>query len=77
MLENELSPTINSDTIYLKDYQEPEYLIPTVALNFSLGEEFSNVVSVLTITRNKKDKTPLILNGEKLTLIKAFRIRKV
>lgn len=72
MLENELSPTINSDTIYLKDYQEPEYLIPTVALNFSLGQEFSNVVSTLTITRNKKDKTPLILNGEKLTLIKIF-----
>ena len=59
-------------TIYLKDYTVPDYLIRTVDLNFTLAEENTKVVSRLTLSRNPDSKTgdvPLILAGENLTLI--------
>ncbi len=59
-------------TIYLKDYQVPKYLIETVDLNFILEAEYTRVVSRLTITHNPdntaKDAT-LELLGEELNLI--------
>ncbi|MEY3786356.1 MAG: hypothetical protein RLZ75_561 [Pseudomonadota bacterium] len=59
-------------TIYLKDYTVPDYLIRTVDLNFTLAEENTKVVSRLTLSRNPDSKTgdvPLVLAGENLTLI--------
>ena len=59
-------------TIYLKDYTVPDYLIRTVDLNFNLAEENTKVVSRLTLSRNPDSQTgdvPLILAGENLTLI--------
>ncbi|MCK5189818.1 MAG: aminopeptidase N, partial [Methylococcales bacterium] len=62
----------NPQTIYLKDYTVPEYLIETVELNFILDQEKTRVVSKLTLLRNpqsqSKDKT-LVLQGEGLELV--------
>lgn len=58
-------------TIYLKDYQVPEYLISTVDLDFDLHEDEVIVTSKLEIFANPKcsnKNTPLILDGEKLEL---------
>jgi len=58
-------------TIYLKNYKVPEYLIQTVDLNFILEAEHTRVVSRLTITHNPDNKAkhaPLVLLGEQLTL---------
>jgi aminopeptidase N len=65
-------PEANPQTIYLKDYQVPEYLIPTIDLNFILEAEHTRVVSRLTITHNPENKNkhaPLVLLGEDLELI--------
>jgi aminopeptidase N len=60
-------------TIFLKDYQVPEYLIDTVDLNFSLSEQDTKVLSRLTLERNPNSQTyntSLVLNGENLTLLR-------
>jgi len=57
-----------SKTIYLKDYQLPDYLITTVDLIFELGEENTRVLSTLKINRQKSDSCPLVLMGEGLEL---------
>lgn len=65
-------PEANPQTIYLKDYRVPEYLIPTIDLNFILEAENTRVVSRLTITHNPENKNnhaPLVLLGEDLGLI--------
>ena len=62
---------ISPQTIYLKNYKVPEYLIQTVDLNFILEAEHTRVVSRLTITHNPDNKArhaPLVLLGEQLTL---------
>ncbi|MCW8889028.1 MAG: aminopeptidase N, partial [Sedimenticola sp.] len=59
-------------TIYLKDYQPPEYLIDQVQLEFELGETETRVRSVLHIRENPASEQaagPLILHGEQLELI--------
>ena len=63
----------NPQTIYLKDYQVPDYLIRTVDLNFTLDEQRTSVVSRLTLVRNPdslSSETALILAGENLKLIR-------
>ena len=72
MLENELSPSVNSNTIYLKDYQVPDYLIHTVDLNFHLGKEHTIVTAKLAVSRNTNEAKPLVLNGEKMQLNSVF-----
>lgn len=62
----------NPQTIYLKDYTVPDYLIDTVELNFDLDDEHTRVLSRLTISRNPASVSgdvPLVLSGENLTLI--------
>ena len=62
----------NPQTIYLKDYAVPDYLIHSVDLNFTLDEENTRVISRLTLSRNPASQTgdtALILSGENLTLI--------
>jgi aminopeptidase N len=58
-------------TIYLKDYQPPEYLIDRVDLTFELGEEETRVRSVLHIRENPAAEVSgvLRLHGEQLELI--------
>jgi aminopeptidase N len=63
----------NPQTIYLKDYTAPEYLIHSVALNFVLADENTRVTSKLTMSRNPASQsrdTSLILSGENLKLIR-------
>ena len=63
---------VNPQTIYLKDYTVPAFLIRCVDLSFSLAEENTRVISRLTLKRNPDSQTgdaPLILAGENLTLI--------
>ena len=58
-------------TIFLKDYQVPDFLIETTDLHFTLGEEQTQVHSTLSIRRNPKANNaaaPLILQGQELTL---------
>ncbi len=62
----------NPQTVYLKDYAVPEYLIHTVDLNFTLDEQNTRVLSRLSMTRNpesQSSETALILAGENLKLI--------
>ena len=62
----------NPQTIYLKDYAVPDYLIHSVDLNFTLDEENTRVISRLILSRNPASQTgdtALILAGENLTLI--------
>lgn len=62
----------NPQTIYLKDYTVPDYLVHSVDLNFTLDEEHTRVISRLTLSRNPASQTgdtALILAGENLTLI--------
>jgi aminopeptidase N len=59
------------NTIYLKDYSVPDYLIETVDLHFELEPENCLVSSTLTLHRNPASQTensPLRLMGESLTL---------
>ena len=59
-------------TIYLKDYSVPDYLIDSTELTIILEEEKTSVVSKLKIKKNPASNTqnkPLILQGEGLDLI--------
>jgi len=63
----------NPQTIYLKDYTVPEYLIHSVALDFTLDDENTLVSSRLTLSRNPASQShnmSLILSGENLKLIR-------
>ena len=62
-------------TIYLKDYQQPDYWIDTTHLHFELGDEVTRVTSTLSLRLNKeKNKEasmalpPLVLTGQNVEL---------
>ncbi len=59
-------------TIYLKDYTVPDYLIKSVELTFILDELKTRVISKMTILKNpdsKAENTDLVLQGEGLDLV--------
>jgi aminopeptidase N len=58
-------------TIYLKDYQPPEYLIEKTWLDFNLQEDYALVQSRLQIRRNPlaADDAVLELHGQELELL--------
>jgi aminopeptidase N len=59
-------------TVYLKDYTPPEYLVDSVELEFELDEQRTVVRSRLCLRRNpdiKADGVSLTLMGEELELI--------
>src|SRR5579883_1507830 len=61
----------NPQTIYLKDYKAPHFLIETVDLEFELGEDVTHVKSKLQIQanpENQEKENKLVLNGESLEL---------
>ena len=68
MLENDLSPSVENTTIYLKDYQPPNYLVDSVKLDFVLAE-VTTVTASINFRRNGGHVAPLILDGEKMKLI--------
>lgn len=58
-------------TIYLKDYQVPDFLIDKTDLYFNLGEEVTEVRSRLSLRRNpdaSRDDTDLVMHGQQLVL---------
>ncbi len=62
----------NPQTIYLKDYTVPDYLIESVELTVILDELKTRVVSKLTVQRNplsKVENAVLVLHGEGLELV--------
>lgn len=63
---------IQAKTIYLKDYQAPNFFVDTVALVFHLEENQTLVESTLTCRRNPDaDKnSPIVLFGKDLVLKK-------
>ncbi len=66
--ETEAAPV---KTVYLKDYQVPDFLFDQVELNFDLGEKETVVRSHIQVRRNPEAKgraTSLVLNGEELAL---------
>ncbi len=59
-------------TIYLKDYQVPAYLIEAVDLHFQLNEENTRVTAKFSVKKNSASLTKssnLILAGKNLTLV--------
>lgn len=59
-------------TVYLKDYTPPEYLIDQVELEFDLDERNTVVSSRLSLRRNPQsaaDGASLVLQGEELELL--------
>ena len=69
MLETELAPTIDNQTIYLKDYRPPDFVISRIALDFQLGSRRTRVHSTMQISRNGEHDRPLILDGTKIELL--------
>ena len=53
--------------IHRSDYRPPEWLVPTVSLEFDLDPDKTKVRSRLTITRNGDHDQPLRLAGDELT----------
>lgn len=64
--------TEQSKTIYLKDYQVPDYLIDETHLTFELFEDHSLVHAQLIMRRNPEAGAglpPLVLDGQQLELL--------
>src|SRR3990167_4784894 len=61
----------NPQTIYLRDYRVPNYLVDTIDLEFDLYEEYTVVKSSLAMRANpasSESSHPLLLSGEGLLL---------
>ncbi len=58
------------NTIYLKDYSQPQYWIDSINLHFELGEDETRVVSEMEVRRNRElDGAHILeLDGEDLIL---------
>ncbi|MDR9501275.1 MAG: aminopeptidase N [Desulfurivibrionaceae bacterium] len=57
-------------TVYLSDYQPPEFFIDTVDLSLSLFADHALVTSTMSLRRSKEasEHAPLVLDGEGLSL---------
>ncbi len=70
MLETDLNAPTQDRTIYLRDYKAPDFFIPKVDLKAELGESKATITASLLIKRNGDHCLPLVLNGEKMTLLR-------
>ena len=64
--------TQTPQTIYLKDYRPPQFLIDTVDLHIYLAEEWTTVKAELNFRRNPasaENSKTLVLNGHKMELM--------
>ena len=64
--------TQTPQTIYLKDYRPPQFLIDTVDLHIDLAEEWTTVKAELNFRRNpasSENSKTLVLNGHKMELM--------
>ncbi|HET8750869.1 MAG TPA: M1 family aminopeptidase, partial [Sphingomicrobium sp.] len=64
----EAPPSPTHVAIRREDYRPPDWLVPSIALKFTLGIEKTRVQAKLTVERNPKGKAnaPLVLNGDEL-----------
>jgi aminopeptidase N len=60
----------SSETVYLKDYCKPDYLIPDVKLDFDILSDKVVVTNTMSIVKNHSGNSPLRLNGINLILEK-------
>ena len=56
--------TVNPQAKYLKDYQAPDFLIPTTELTFYLDDTNTKVISKLQVVKNNAEATVLALNSD-------------
>ena len=56
-------------TIYLKDYERPNYTITDVHLTFDLDETRTTVTNVMKVVHQGETAAPLVLNGEHQKLV--------
>ena len=64
--------TQTPQTIFLKDYRPPQFLIDTVDLHIDLAEEWTTVKAELNFRRNPasaENSKTLVLNGHKMELM--------
>jgi len=64
--------TQTPQTIYLKDYKPPQFLINTVDLHIDLAEEWTTVKAQLNVQKNSassENSKTLVLNGQKMELL--------
>ncbi|MGE4799042.1 aminopeptidase N [Yersinia hibernica] len=54
---------------YRHDYKSPDYTITDIDLDFALNAQKTTVTAVSKVKRQTADVTPLVLDGEDLTLI--------
>lgn len=54
---------------YRHDYKSPDYTITDIDLDFALDAQKTTVTAVSKVKRQAADATPLVLDGEDLTLI--------
>lgn len=57
-------------TVFLKDYREPDYRIAETHLEFDLHDDYTDVTSTLLIEKNGEHSAPLRLHGQELQLLK-------
>ncbi|MGD8526159.1 MAG: aminopeptidase N [Thioalkalispiraceae bacterium] len=72
MLDSVRSDSSTPRTIYLKEYQVPDFLISDVELWFELAEQDTRVRSRLQLQRNpeaRNQNAPLVLDGDELELL--------
>ena len=62
--------TIQKKETFLKDYTPPDYLVETVALRFELDPHATRVTARLTCRANGDHDRPLVLNGERLEILR-------
>ncbi|TRW18370.1 aminopeptidase N [Glacieibacterium frigidum] len=68
MLDAQFTPQV-PHTVRLSDYRPPDWLVPTVALDFDLAPGCTRVRATLTVTRNGAHDRPLVLDGQELRLL--------
>lgn len=56
------------NTIYLKDYKAPDYLVEKLDLSFNIQDGKTTVTSNAVYKRNGEGHAPLVLNGEHMEL---------
>ena len=69
MLDIQNAPAVPPVTIRREGYRPPEWLVPSIELDFALDPELTRVRATLTVTRNGSHAAPLRLDGEGLTLV--------
>jgi aminopeptidase N len=59
----------HSPTIFLKDYQAPDYRIVSTELTFEIFDEHTMVINRMQVERQSAAAAPLVLNGDALQLL--------